>query len=132
LENVDFCGRMRDHLSVAAQGVDSRLKALQAVEASWRPQAGIVAALESVGDTIMELRETQQGQSTTSSQLIVEFQETLLNSLVGLGLTENQEKFLQGMVGDFLARMVEILNRGEQTQFTLQRLNDKLGELRNC
>ena len=131
LENADFCGRRRDNLAVAAQGADSRLKALQAEEASRRAQAGIIAALESVGDTIMELREAQQDQSAISSQLIVNFQETLLNAFVGMGLTENQEQSLQDMVGDFLGRMVEILGRGEQTQLTLQRLNDRLAQLRN-
>ncbi len=132
LENPDFCGRLRDHLSVAAQGVDSRLKALQTEAASRRAQEGVLAALESVGNTIMELHEAQQEQSATSSQLIIDFQEALLNAFVGMGLTENQEQSLQNMVGDFLARMAEILNRGEQTQLTLQRLNDKLGQLRNC
>jgi hypothetical protein len=132
LENADFCGRLRDHLSVAAQGVDSRLKALQTDEASRRAQAGVLAALESVGNTIMELHEARQDESATSSQLIIDFQETLLNAFVGMGLTENQERSLQDMVGDFLARMAEILNRGEQTQLTLQRLNDKLVQLRNC
>jgi CheY-like chemotaxis protein len=132
LENADFCGRLRDHLSVAAQGADSRLKALQSEDSSRRAQAAILAALQSVGSTIIELRVARKDESAMSSMLIVEFQENLLNSFVGLGLTENQEKFLQDMVGDFLGRMVEILNRGEQTQFTLQRLSDKLGQLQDC
>jgi CheY-like chemotaxis protein len=131
LENADFCGRLRDHLSVAAQGTDSRLKALQTEEASRRAQAGIIAALESVGNTIMELHAAQHDQGATSAQLIVDFQESLLNAFVGMGLTEGQEQTLQDMVGDFLARMAEILGRGEQTRLTLQRLNDKLGQLRN-
>ena len=50
----------------------------------------------------------------------------------GLGLTDNQEKFLQNMVGDFMTRMAELLNRGLHTQETLQKLNDRLEQLRNC
>jgi len=131
IENADFCGRLRDHLSVAAQGVDSRLQALQAEAASRRAQNGILAALESVGNTIMELHDVHHGNTAISSRLIVEFQETLLNSFFRLGLTDGQEKYLQDLVGDFLARMAEMLDRGSATQDTLQRLNDKLGELRN-
>lgn len=131
IEDADFCGRLRDHLSVAAQGVDSRLQALHAQAVSRRAQAGILAALESVGNTIMELRDAHHGNTAVSSRLIVEFQETLLNSFFRLGLSESQEKFLQNLVGDFLARMAEMLDRGSETQDTLQRLSDKLGELRN-
>lgn len=131
IDDPEYCGRLRDHLSVAAQGVDSRLKAIHTEQAHRRAQQGILAALESVGNTIMELRDAHQETTTVSSKLIVDLQETLLNSFFKLGLTENQEKFLQDMVGDFMTRMVEMLNRGAQTQETLQRLNGKLSQLRN-
>ena len=132
LEDPDFCGRLRDHLSVAAQGVDSRLKALQTEEASRRAQEGILTALESVGNTIMELREAHHENTVASTKLIGDLQETLLNSFYRLGLTDNQEKFLQDMVGDFMVRMAAMLDRGAETQATLQRLNNKLGQLRSC
>jgi len=132
LEDPDYCGRLRDHLSVAAQGVDSRLKAIETEALNQRNQAAILLALESVADTIMELRSAHQRDSADSAKLIVDLQETLLNSFYRLGLTDNQEKFLQNMVGDFMTRMVDLLNRGAETQETLQRLNDKLGQLRNA
>lgn len=131
LEDPDFCGRLRDHLSVAAQGADSRLKAIKAETSSRRAQEGILSALEDVGNTIMELRDAHHHNSTASSKLIVDLQETLLNSFYRLGLTDNQEKFLQDMVGDFMTKMVALLNQGEQTQGALQRLNSKLGQLRS-
>lgn len=125
VEDPDFCGRLRDHLSVAAQGADSRLKAVQA-------EKGVLSALASVGHTLMELRDAHQRNSADSSRLITALQDTLLNSFYKLGLTDNQEKFLQNMVSDFMSRMAELLNRGLHTQETLQRLNDRLEQLRNC
>ena len=124
IEDPEFCGRLRDHLSVAAQGADSRLKALQ-------DERGVLAALASVGTTLMELRDAHQRNSTDSTVLITALQDTLLNSFYKLGLTDNQERFLQNMVGDFMSRMAELLNRGLHTQETLQRLNDRLEQLRN-
>ena len=131
LEDPDYCGRLRDHLSVAAQGVDSRLQTLQIEETNRRTQSVILSALESVGDTIMELREAHQQNTSASSKLIVELQEELAHSLYRLGLTDNQEKFLQNMVGEFMGRMAELLARGAEAQETLQRLNNRLGELRS-
>ena len=131
LDDPDYCGRLRDHLSVAAQGIDSRLKALQTEEASQRAQEGIRSALESVGNTIMELHDAHIRNNADSSKLIVDLQEALLDSFYRLGLTDNQEKFLQDMVGDFMTQMAALLDRGATTQETLQRLNDKLGQLRS-
>ena len=131
LDDPDYCGRLRDHLSVAAQGVDSRLAALQIEEANRRAQNGIQSALESIGDTIMELRDAHSNNSEASSRLVNDLQESLLNSFYRLGLTDHQEKFLQDMVGDFMARMALLLNRGAETQEALQRLSTRLGELRS-
>jgi CheY-like chemotaxis protein len=132
IEDPDFCGRLRDHLSVAAQGVDSRLRALQAEEISRRAQQNIISALESIANTIMELRDAHRNNTTASTQLIADLQETLLNSFYRLGLTDNQERFLQDMVGDFMTRMAALLDRSGETQQALQRLNQKLEQLRNC
>ena len=131
LSDPDYCGRLRDHLSVAAQGVDARLQALQSETANRLTQTGIQSALENIGDTIMELHEAHQNNSAASSKLIMNLQESLLNSFYRLGLTDTQEKFLQDMVGGFMSQMVALLNRGNETQAVLQRLNDKLAGLRS-
>ena len=131
LGDPDFCGRLRDHLSVAAQGVDSRLKALESEEANRLAQAGIQLALEDVGETIMVLHDAQRSNVEASSQLVAELHESLLNSFYRLGLTDTQEAFLQGMVGDFMTRMVDLLNSRSETHDALQRVNAKLAHLRN-
>lgn len=131
IEDPDFCGRLRDHLSVATQGADSRLRALHAEQASKRAQAAILSALDSLGNTIMELREADQRNTAESSALILELQKTLLDSFYRLGLTDNQEKFLQDLVGGFMTRMANLLKRGAESQEMLQALSDRLRELRN-
>lgn len=124
LHDPDYCGRLRDHLSVAAQGVDSRLKAIQA-------ELAVHSALDNVGNTIMELRDIQRRNTEASSRMIADLQETLLNSFYKLGLTDNQEKFLQNLVGDFMERMARLLNSDSETQNMLFRLNERLGQLRS-
>ena len=51
-------------------------------------------------------------------------------SLPGLGLTDAQEAFLQGMIGDFMTRMLALLDHRNETQDALQRLNGRLAQLR--
>ena len=79
---------------------------------------------------MMELQAAEERKNATSTNLMVELQKTLLDSFYRLGLTDNQEKFLQGLVGDFMNRMAVLLNSGAETQETLQQLIGKLGELR--
>ena len=130
LEDPDYCGRLRDHLSVAAQGADSRLKALLAEHSSRRAQAAILDALDSISETMLELQSAEERKTVESSTLMVELQKALLDSFYRLGLTDNQEKFLQELVGEFMARMAVQLSSGAQIKETLQRLTSKLGELR--
>ena len=131
IADPDYCGRLRDHLSVAAQGVDSRLKALDAEEASRLAQQGIAQALENVGETIKALHAAQQSNAAASSKLVSELHESLLNSFYRLGLTDSQEEFLQGMVGNFMARMLALLDNRNETQDALQRLSGRLAQLRS-
>ena len=130
ITDPDFCGRLRDHLSVAAQGVDSRLKALETEKSNRLAQLGIQSALENVSETIEALHQAQHANVAASSKLVSELHESLLNSFYRLGLTDAQEEFLQGMVGDFMTRMVDLLNRRYESQEALQRLNGKLAQLR--
>lgn len=130
IEDPDYCGRLRDHLSVAAQGADSRLKAMQAEQSSRRAQAALLGALDSIGASLRELQAADELKTSASSALIVELQKTLIDSFYRLGLTDNQEKFLQELVGEFMTRMAAQLNGGAATQETLQRLLATLGELR--
>lgn len=129
VHDPDYCGRLRDHLSVAAQSVDSRLKAIETDEANRRSQAGILLALESVSDTLMILRDAHEQDSAESAALMLALQETLANSFFRLGLSETQEHFIQNLIGDFMNSMAELQNRGVETQATLKKLNDKLGKL---
>ncbi|MFT3850958.1 MAG: response regulator [Propionivibrio sp.] len=130
LDDPDYCGRLRDHLSVAVQSVNSRLKALEAETTLHKAQSGVRGALDSVSETIRELHRVQTENTLASSKLTQDLQQTLLDSFYRLGLTDNQEKFLQDMVGDFITRMSSLLNRGTEAQETLHRLSSRLEQLR--
>lgn len=129
LDDPDFCGRLRDHLSVAAQGADSRLQAIETEAASRKNQAGILDALQSVRETISAMRQAHLQDRAASNALMVELDQDLANSFVHLGMTDNQERQMEDLVGNFMKRLVELLDRGEETQEAMQKLSEKLGQL---
>lgn len=131
LNDPEYCGRLRDHLSVAAQSVDSRLKAIETDEANRRSQAGILLALESVSDTLTALRVSHERDSAEGATLMLTLQETLANSFFRLGLSESQENFIQNLISDFTNNMAALQSRGVETQATLKKLNSNLGKLRS-
>ena len=129
LADPDFCGRIRDNLSVAAQGADSRLQAIETEEANRKNQEGILDALQSVRETISAMQQAHLQDRAASTTLMVELDQDLANSFVHLGMTDNQERQMENLVGNFMKRLVELLDRGEDTQEALKMLSDKLGQL---
>jgi CheY-like chemotaxis protein len=129
LSDQDFCGRIRDNLSVAAQGADSRLQAIETEEANRKNQEGILDALKSVRESISAMREAHLQDRAASTELMVELDQDLANSFVHLGMSDNQERQMENLVGNFMKRLVALLDRGEETQDAMQRLSEKLGQL---
>lgn len=130
LADPDFCGRLRDNLSIAAQGVDSRLQAFETEEAKRRSQAGILSAMESIRLALDELRQSHLRDRSASDELILELDSNLANAFVHLGMSDRQERHLEDMVADFTSRLVELLDRGETAHQALQNLGEQLSQLR--
>ncbi len=130
LDDPDYCGRLRDNLSIAAQGADSRLRAIAIEEAGKRQQAGILKAMESIRTLIGDVRKMHEEDRVSSSALILALEESLADSFVHLGLTDNQERFLANLVDDFMRRLIAQLDRGEENYKALQKLGEQLEQLR--
>jgi CheY-like chemotaxis protein len=130
LDQPEYCGRLRDNLSTAAQNADARLKAIETSEANLRSQAGIQQALEGLSSTLSFLRTAETRDHAESVALISELNEKLIEAFLTLGLTERQEAYLQNLIGDFSGRMSALLDQGEETQTILVGLGDELASLR--
>ena len=130
LDDPDFCGRLRDNLSVAAQGADSRLRAIEVEQENYRSQKIILDVLQSVRESIDAMQQSHTQDRAASTELMVELDQDLANSFVHLGMTDDQERKMESLVGDFMKRLVGLLDRGEEARLTMQDLSEKLGQLR--
>jgi hypothetical protein len=130
LDDPDFCGRLRDNLSVAAQGADSRLRAIEVEDENRRSQKIILDVLQSVRESIDAMQQSHTQDRAASTALMVELDQDLANSFVHLGMTDDQERKMESLVGDFMKRLVGLLDRGEEARLTMQDLSEKLGQLR--
>lgn len=129
LHDPDYCGRLRDNLSIAAQGADSRLRAIEIEETNRRNHAIAMTVTESVRAALADLKLTYQQDKFRSSELIMEMEKGLADSFVHLGLTDGQELYLTNLVNDYMQRLVTQFDRSEETYSALQNLGEQLGQL---
>ena len=131
LSDPDFCGRIRDNLSVAAQGADSRLQAIETEGANRKNQEGILAVLQSMRESIGAMRQAHLQDRAASNALMLTLEQDLANSFIHLGMSDTQERQMEGLIDNFMKSLVELLDRGEEAQKTLQQLSEKLGQLQS-
>ena len=130
VHDPDFCGRLRDNLSVAAQGADARLRAIEIEEENRRNQVGILNALRDIGATIDSLGEAHQRDHTRSSAIIAQLQDNLIKSFLSLGLSGDQERLIENLVNEHMGRLIDLLDRSKEIQSALQAASQRLEALR--
>lgn len=128
-DDPDVCGRIRDNLSIAAQGADSRLAAMEIAEARQRDQKAVFSALDALRTTLMEFRDSHQRHRAMSSELAFEIEQDLAKAFVHLGLTTAQERFLEDMLGARLAQMMQMVDKGDELEGILATLLGQLSGL---
>jgi CheY-like chemotaxis protein len=129
VNDPDLCGRLRDHLSLVAQGADSRLHALETEEANRRNRAGIGEAMTSIQESLAAMRKAHALDRAASSQLLMELEQSLAKAFVHLGLTTSQERHLEDLVQTFMRRMMELQDRSEDVYVSLQQVGETLEQL---
>ncbi|MCF8178639.1 MAG: response regulator [Sulfuritalea sp.] len=129
LDNPDYCGRLRDNLSIAAKGTESKLQSLEALELNRRGQEGILATLEYVRGSADSLRQAGKKKHAAARALMLALDERLANEFIHLGLTEYQERQVSDMVTGVMKQQQDLLDNSEETDRVLHDLSERLGQL---
>jgi hypothetical protein len=129
LDNPDYCGRLRDNLSIAAKGAESKLQSLEALELNSRNQAGILTTLDYVRASADALRQSNQKNHAAANDLMISVEQKLVNAFVHMGLTENQEHKVSDLVTEVMKQQQELLDNSEVTDRVLKDLGERLGQL---
>lgn len=129
LDDPDYCGRLRDNLSITVQGADSRLRAIEIEMASRRSQKVIMDVMQSIREAIINLQREHQMDKSRSSLLMIDFEKGLLDSFIHLGLSERQERYLLDFVREFMQRLVDQLDHSQGTYNALTGLNEQLRQV---
>jgi DNA anti-recombination protein RmuC len=129
LDDPEYCGRLRDHLCIAAESAETRLHALETEEANSRNQLGIQNALERLNTIIVDLQQANLRDKTNCDEVFIRMEQSLSKSFVHMGMTESQENYLADMISGFMKELMELLDSSEATFVSIQDLSDQLGQL---
>ena len=127
--DAEACGRIRDNLSMLAEGADARRQAIEIEETNRRTRDGIRRALGDLEKAIDTVRTGHRGEHFSITQTVVELQEAMAKSFVRLGLTEAQETAQINLVKQYIDRIAATLHQGYAVTEQLEHLAAELKQL---
>jgi DNA-binding response OmpR family regulator len=124
--DTDLCGRIRDHLAIAAEAAEAKLMALQSFADNANMRGEIHGLLENIGQT-MQAHNQQQDQARHNGSI---YRERILDDLVAsfahLGMLRQQEEEILEMVRDRSNNLSDLYDVADETQATFGALSAKL------
>jgi CheY-like chemotaxis protein len=129
VQEPELCGRIRDHLAIAAEVAQARLEAIQAVEENRHKQEGLQAGLQHIAKITAMLDQKEQKIRVEAATVIFHLQEDLASAFVSLGLTETQENHLDQIVQSRIDQLNHLYQDGENTQALLAELREDMKRL---
>lgn len=131
IEDAERCGRLRDNLSILAEGADARRQAIEVENRNHRTRDGIGAALTDIHATLDTLSQQHQRDQFQETQLMIDIQEGMTKFFVSLGLSEQQENQMYEFVRQQFERLQTGLEGTQQISAQLEQMAHRLHDLAN-
>ena len=129
LDDPDFCGRLRDHLCIAAESAEARLKALELLEANQQSQKVIREAIERISTSTQNARNNYLRDKTACADLLMQLERDFSSVFNRIDLTNSDELTLTRLVSKFNAELLTLLDSGEEAQQAMEDLGLRLAAL---
>lgn len=131
LHDPEFCGRLRDHLCIAVECADSRLKAIETEETNRRNQAGIRAAIERISASTANARNAYLRDRAACAELVMRLEQGFSRVFAHIEMSNSDELTLTELVNNFSDNLFELLDGGEETHQAMEDLGKQLKQLNN-
>lgn len=126
VEDADLCGRLRDHLAIAAEMADARIKAMSADQRFRSTQGEIRELLPDIQKTLQEGLERNKLSHAEAAAQVRELIDQLIISFTPLGLSPELEEEITAMVLEKAQGIVNIFNTADETTTLLAHLDERL------
>lgn len=126
LADPELCGRLRDHLAIAAETVDSKLLALQTHQENSHTKDGIASLLQALGATVSSFSDRYEKSRYQGSETKRQMLEELDAAFASLGMREVQEDGIKEIVRTKTDELIDIFDFSTETETTLVDLSARL------
>ncbi len=127
--DTDLCGRIRDHLAIAAEAADAKLMALQTFADNANLRDEIRNVLQAVGQTVQSYSKKYDEARYRGSVYTRQTLDDLLAAFAHLGMSSEQEEEILGMIKGRSNSLIDIYDIAGESQATLGELSQKLAEI---
>jgi len=126
LHEEELCGRLRDHLAIAAETVDAKLASLAAFGQVRRTETEIRDLMTAVSATITALGEKYAWVHDQGETIAGQLQEKLMDAFMPLALSDWQEERIIAFVRAEVDRLIALYDFGDEQQQALESLRKRL------
>jgi CheY-like chemotaxis protein len=127
LDDPDLCGRLRDHLAIAAETVDAKLQATLTCQESAGTKAEIAGLLHALSNTVHAFSEKYERARYQGSDTMRTMLADLDAEFSSLGMLEAHEESVRQIIRSKTDQLIEIFDFSAETQRTLNDLSARLG-----
>jgi hypothetical protein len=129
-DDEELCGRLRDNCSILLGIIESRLMLLDSQQNRVKERRKVVGQLSGALDTGLEkIKSELQKQECQIQDNIHELESSLSISLVSLGLSEEQESALMGIVEDTRERFDYMVGSSINIDNEMRKFDRLLGKI---
>ena len=125
----ELCGRIRDHLAIAMESANAKIRAMQSfMENSWmRGEIGQI--LQDIGRALQELSQKYQDARYQETIYTAHFIDEITSTFAEVGMSQQQEDVLLESVRSHIKTFVDLYDIAPHTQETLQVLTQRMEKI---
>ena len=125
----DHCGRLRDHLAIAAECAQAKLTAMQIKAENTQARGDLAGMLQALDGEVQNIERRHARARYQGALLSMNLMNELGSAFTFLGLTELQEQKILDVVQNKAEELVHIYDFSEETEGTLRSIAERLSAM---
>lgn len=126
LDDPDRCGRLRDHLAIAAETADGKLEAIYLTRRDANITGAVSGVVDDIRTIISDYVSKQKLQDNKGTEMINDLIQTLNASFSSLGLSADLEEEIEEMIKRTAYSIISIYGNADTSAHALAELEQRL------
>jgi CheY-like chemotaxis protein len=106
MDDLERCGRLRDHLIMLVDGVEVRIQAIKAINESSQRGDAIAHAVLHITDTLKNIDTAQRQRKMETRLAFSKLIDKIEKALISVAMTETQERYVSDIVRDGIEEII--------------------------